>query len=145
MRIDYHTGVCFLFSLLMASGCSNEAQTRSVRVTGVVLAERKPLSGAVITFEPMEQTPGPKASTLIMNGRYQIDLAAGLQPGTHRVRISMLPPEINKRLDEAIGSQAASHKKPPVIATKYDSDSALTAKLSADQENQCDFSVEFRH
>jgi hypothetical protein len=116
-----------------------------VRVTGVVLADRKPLSGAVITFEPMYQTPGPKASSLIMNGRYQIDLAAGLQPGTHRVRISMLPPEINKRLDQAIGSQAANHKKPTVIATKYDSDSHLTAKLSADKENQCDFSVEFRH
>ncbi len=129
----------------MMSGCRNESRNRAVRVTGIITAEGKPLSGAVISFEPLELTPGPKASTLIMDGRYQFDLAAGLQPGTHRIRISMLPPEINKRLDEAVGVTTVDTKKPPVIALKYDSNSQLTAKLSEDKENQCNFSVEFRH
>ena len=128
-------------SLLLAAGCGHSAPSHA-RVSGSVHVDGRPISGAVITFEPIEQTGGPKASAVILDGRYTIESASRLHGGRYLVRISMLPgellTEIHSRVNDAFPPPGAE------IASNYDSDSNLRCNLSIDQTNELDFEVRLR-
>ncbi len=137
--------VTFFVCLTASSfGCSGRTDTASVVVFGSVTVAGQPLSGAVITFEPMEGTRGPKASNSVFNGQYRIDESAKLQPGKFRVRVSMIPPEMLKQLESTTSSTEFKEAAGRAIAAPFDTDSQLTAQLSAGSENQVDFQVAFR-
>ncbi|WP_145207764.1 carboxypeptidase-like regulatory domain-containing protein [Planctomycetes bacterium TBK1r] len=129
-----------LAMMLLTTGCTTPSQP-NVTATGTVHVSGEPLSGAVITLEPMRQTTGPNASAPVFDGRFQVPASAGLHGGTYRVRVAMIPAELLAKLPS---EQAAS--LPPadsVIDPSFDAESQLTCELKPDQPNALAFVVEF--
>jgi len=129
-------------SLLIASvpGCQ-PPEPSGVTASGTVSVGKQPLSAAVITLEPMRETTGPNASAAIFDGHFDFPPEAGLQGGSYRVRISLIPAELRRSLPP---EQAA--KAPPpeaVIAPKYDGESQLNCQLTPGEPNTLTFTVEF--
>jgi hypothetical protein len=120
------------FSLAICGGCG-DAAPNLVAVSGSITLDGQPLSGAIVTFEPLPGTPGPKASALVVDGNYRIEPAAQLQPGSFRVRVAMLPAEMLK----AVAPQAVGR----VVSPQFDADSKLSAQLEATAQNHADFAV----
>jgi hypothetical protein len=125
--------ILLLALTLFLAGCGQQ-NSETVSVAGSVTIAGQPLSGAVITFEPLPGTPGPKASSVVLDGQYRIEPSAGLRPGQFRVRISMLPSEML--------SSVAPDSAQLVIAAEFDSNSQLSADLKTTEPNQADFQVE---
>lgn len=129
-------GIVFLTSL----GCTNNDPL--VSVSGSVEVDGQPLSGANLSFDPQPGTSGPKITTAVFDGTYQIEESAGLQPGNYTVRITMIPRGI---LDNLPTDQLAKLPSPDaVVAKQFDTESELTATLDADDPNRCDFIVQFQ-
>ena len=125
---------------LLTTGCTTPSQP-NVTATGTVQVAGEPLSGAVITLEPMRNTTGPNASAPVFDGRFQVPASAGLHGGTYRVRVAMIPAEMLAKLP---AEQAAS--LPPagaVIDPLFDAESQLTCELKPYQANALAFAVEF--
>ena len=105
------------------------------------MVDGTPLSGAVITLEPLSGTPGPNASSHVFDGRFAFDADSGLLGGRYRVRIAMLPAEILQTLpDEQRG------KLPPknaVVDPRFDRNSKLECELSRGQANVFNFEITF--
>lgn len=70
--------------MVLAVGCGGEPRGD---VSGTVTFEGKPVAQGMISFENAE-TAGPPRNVPVRNGEYQATGAAGLVPGTYRVRIS---------------------------------------------------------
>ena len=112
-----------------------------VTATGSVSADGQPLSGAVISFEPMAATTGPNASAPIFDGTFNLPADAGLHGGTYRVRIAMMPSELLARLP---APQRSTLPEPGlVIDPRFDIDSRLTCELVAGEPNHLQFEVQF--
>lgn len=121
-------------------GCRSEPAL-SLSASGTVTADGRPLSGAVITFEPVSPTTGPNASVPVFDGKFVIPAEAELHGGTYRVRVAMIPAELRQNIP---AEQAGS--MPPddaVIDPAFDADSTLTCELVADQANTLSFAVDF--
>ena len=126
--------------MLMATGCGSPP-AQGVTAKGDVTVGDDPLSGAVITLEPMRGTAGPNASAAILDGHFEFAADAGLRGGRYRVRISMIPAEIRKGLPpEFAGSMPSADA---MIDPRYDGASELTCELTPDQTNKLTFTVEF--
>lgn len=134
------TACAMALASLLSAGCGGGSET-DVAVSGHVTAGQRPLSGAVITFEPMAGTSGPNASSLILNGDYEIKPTAGLHGGTYRVRVSMVPTEIRKTLADQVNEPLPSAKA--VIAPAFDHDSELQCELQHGENAHIDFKVQF--
>ena len=132
---------CFTASLLLLCvGCGDQNAT-AVTATGTVSVGNQPLSGAVITLEPIGNTTGPNASAAIFDGKFQFPADAGLHGGRYRVRFSMIPAGIIKTIPND-----GSVRLPPAdasIAPAYDLHSQLEWELLPQQGNESDFQVEF--
>jgi hypothetical protein len=113
-----------------------------VSVSGQVTVSGQPLSGAIISWEPIQGTPGPKASAPVFNGAYEIAPSAKLYPGQYRVRICMMPAEMLNLIqsEEPFNLPPAGR----AISREFDSDSQLTAELQLGTENRYDWEVKFQ-
>ncbi len=138
--MNYLRTIILSFAVLIASGCREEGN--AVSVSGKVTVSGQPLSGATITWEPMGATQGPKATASIFDGNYHVDQSANLQPGTFRVRISMLPAEILAKVELPNGQDLPAPNS--VIAKEFDSHSQLNVELAAGKENNFDCDVQFK-
>ncbi|QDV44624.1 hypothetical protein Enr13x_44920 [Stieleria neptunia] len=139
-NLPYSAATFCLTMVALAVGCTPPSQP-SVTATGTVHVGGEPLSGAVVTLEPMRQTTGPNASAPVFDGKFQVPAAAGLHGGTYRVRVAMIPAEL---LGGLPAQQAAS--LPPadaVIDPAFDAESQLTCELKPGQPNVLAFAVEF--
>lgn len=125
-------------------GCDRQGTTYSVSVTGRITVAGEPLSGAVITFQPIEGTSGPKASAPVFDGNYRIEPTAKLRPGTFLVRVSMLPPEMIKQLGPQLSIDSAAVNSGRVIAAQFDSESKTTVELHDNVENEFHWQVSYR-
>jgi len=126
--------------LLAILGCETSSSVTTT-ATGMVMADGEPLSGAVITLEPMGKTTGPNGSAPVFNGRFEIGNDAKLQGGTYRVRVSMLPTEIL----ESMRRSGVSETPPPgrVVAPAFDTDSVLTCELTRGPNDALTFDISF--
>ncbi|QEF99140.1 hypothetical protein Mal15_32000 [Stieleria maiorica] len=126
--------------LTVLVGCSSPTRP-SVSASGTVVVDGEPLSGAVITLEPMRGTTGPNASVPVFDGAFEIPASAALHGGTYRVHVAMIPAEILAGLPDP-----QSKSLPPagaVIDPAFDADSNLTCQLIPDQTNTLTFAVKF--
>lgn len=124
---------------LAITGCRS-GESGYATAEGTVTVDGRPVSGAVVTFEPLEGTGGPKASVPVIEGNYAVPVESRLVGGEYLVRISMIP-------DEMLGPMRVSLKDPfppagSVIAPAYDAQSTLQRSLIVDQPNRFDFEVE---
>lgn len=140
-------GVAVVFGVLLSAvvgvtlGCGG-ATPEYATVSGSVITDGRPVTGAVITFEPMGETGGPKASAAVIGGRYEISEDGRLEGGEYRVRISMMPDEFLTKLRE----EQPDAFPPPgsVIAREFDSASDLRRTLKQGEMNEHDFEIELR-
>ncbi len=131
--------ICLTSSLAFV-GCGDRP-TGGVAAHGTVTVDGRPLSGAVITMEPIEGTKGPNASAPVFEGKFQFTQQAGLLGGTYLARVSMIPPELRSKLPP---QQAATlPPKDAVISPDYDDRSSLRCELIQGQANELTFAVRF--
>ncbi|TWU66738.1 hydroxyisourate hydrolase [Crateriforma conspicua] len=126
--------------VIATPGC--ESQPTGLTAAGEVTAKGKPVSGVVITLQPVPPTQGPKATALVFDGRFEFGPDAGLTAGQYRVRFSLLPPEFRQAAPEEQRS-----KFPPVgsvIPAKFDSQSNEIWELKSDQENRSQYEITIR-
>ncbi len=127
-------------AVVTATGCGGDVAA-GLTVSGTVTCEGKPLSGAVVTLEPLPGTTGPNASAPVLDGKFRVESDAGLHGGSYRARFEMIPIELRK----AIPAEHAGNLPPDdaVIDPDYDANSKQTCKLVAEQENSLEFEIEF--
>ncbi|TWT49623.1 hypothetical protein Pla22_48200 [Rubripirellula amarantea] len=140
MRRVYKSLILALAISTCVVGCKDSASP-SVEATGIVMADGEPLSGAVVTLEPMRQTTGPNASVPVFDGKFEVPASAGLHGGLYRVRVAMIPAEIRK----SIPAEQATNLPPDdaMIDPAFDANSDLTCELKPDQANSLSFAVAF--
>ena len=133
---------CVFAALLLvaAVGCRGD-RVDAVTATGQVTVDGKPLSGATITFEPIDSTAGPSATVPIFAGRFDLASQAELRTGKFRVRIAMIPAEILASFPPE--QQTLLPPKDAVISPAFDANSTLTCTLQSDQPNKLHFEVGF--
>ena len=127
-------------SALLFTGC-REPNGSYAMVSGTVTVDGQPLSGAIVTFEPLDGTPGKNASASVFDGQFQISGDAQLHGGNYLARISMMPSGILRKLPDA-----QRQSLPPansVIDPAFDSNSRLRCTLAPGQENSLAFQIHF--
>jgi hypothetical protein len=123
------------------SGCQ-ENTVDAVTVAGTVNCGGKPLSGAIVTLDPMAGTSGPIASSAVFDGKFAIAADSALHGGRYVVRFSMLPPEMRKKLP---AEQAAKlPRECSVIGPEFDANSQLFCELAPNTKNELKFDIHFR-
>lgn len=130
----------FAFMVLFVVGCSKE-KPRGVTASGQVLVGDSPLTGAVVTLEPIAGTRGPNASAPVFGGQFEIGTETGLSGGKYRVRIAMMPPEIRSTIPADAG-----YELPPstaVIDPSFDANSRLACDLDSSSSSKLQFTVHF--
>jgi hypothetical protein len=73
-----------LLALLAPAGCGGKVAS----VSGSVTLDGTPVESGLITFTPVEGTPGSGARAQIAKGAYAIDSSMAAAPGTYRVEIA---------------------------------------------------------
>ncbi|WP_148080561.1 DUF4198 domain-containing protein [Roseimaritima ulvae] len=100
--------------ILLAAGCGNGAAFPTAQVSGQVLCEGQPVSGAMVYFEPLRS--GDQASAMVgkqgfaftdSEGRYVISTYApgegdGAVVGKHRVRVGRGDAECDCSMNEEV-------------------------------------------
>jgi hypothetical protein len=121
-------------------GCGQESAS-GVPAAGRIDVDGQPLSGAVVTFEPIGETTGPNASVAIWKGEFEVQPEAGLHGGNYRVRVSLLPPEVRSELP--VDGAVELPPKDAVIDPAFDAQSQLTCELNTESDNRLQFSVRY--
>ena len=129
------------------SGCDGSGGNELPRaaVTGSVSLNGKPLQEGVISFVPIEGTPGPKTSVSITEGRFSAGAAQGPVVGTHRIEIqstddggyAMDDEEAFQKLRQAGVRRIEVVRVPPI----YNSRSTLTEIVTAEGPNEFTFEL----
>ncbi|MCC9603640.1 hypothetical protein LOC67_24085 [Stieleria sp. JC731] len=132
--------LCSLSLCIALAGCTKELSV-GIQAGGTVTVDGKPLSGAVMTFEPMGSTTGPSASAPIFGGSFRLTDDNGLHGGKYRIRISMIPAGILRSIPKE--QQVGLPPSDSVIAPEYDGKSKLEWTLLPDQDNTLEFDVSF--
>lgn len=135
-----HRCLGWIVLLVALAGCSSENEV-GIAVRGKVTVGGQPLSGAVITLEPLRGTLGPNASASIFDGQFSFRPDAGMVGGRYRVRIAMLPTEILQALPA--DQREKLPKKNAVVDPNFDRNSNLVCELTRGQENVLEFDINF--
>jgi hypothetical protein len=130
-------GLAILLCGLAGFGCgSPPPPLPPAEVDGVVTYDGQPVGPGIITFTPL--SGGEGGGGIVMDGKYRVNVKAGLHPGQYRVEIRWAKPTGEKR-------EASYGQSPDVLAeglpAKYNAESVLTAEL-AEGKNVVDFNLE---
>lgn len=133
---------CFVIACLAlaCAGCSDASKSFAA-ASGTITAAGRPLSGAVVTFEPLAGTTGPNASVGVFDGKFDVPASSELHGGTYRVRVEMMPSELLAAIP-----QPQQKSLPPtgsVIAPAYDVNSQMQCDLRPGQNDALSYEVEF--
>ncbi|MCD0459882.1 hypothetical protein [Roseiconus lacunae] len=127
--------------VLAVTGCNREERPVATG-SGSVKADDKPVSGIIISLQPLPPTTGPKATAPVFNGKFEFGEQANLHGGKYRVRFTALP--------SSLLSQVPPESSEGIIAPgqsihpDYDVNSTETWELKPGEENTADFEVEFQ-
>jgi len=137
----YSQALLLYLSLVMVIGCRSEPTGESVH--GRVTIAGEPMLEGLITFQPIEETTGPKISTMIENGEYSVSPSEGIHAGLFRVEILGMPPGVK--------AMASGEHQPQLVprgptlyrevAAEFNFHSQLRAVLRSGVDNRLDFQV----
>lgn len=122
------------------TGCSKK-DPEGTSASGTVLAGDTPLTGALITLEPIGATKGPNASAPVFGGQFEIGPDQGLLGGKYRVRLAMIPAELRSTIPKDSGYEIPPSNS--VIDPSFDANSQLTCDLPPGINSELKFSVRF--
>ena len=125
------------------AGCAESSDTGTVRATGVVTFDGKPLAGANVTFFPAAAGNSGLASQALTDneGRFELGTYAGggkFKPG---IALGQYAVVVTKLDTAAIRNTLSPPKN--LLPRKYASQqtSMLTADVNADRENDFSFAL----
>jgi len=127
--------ICLVAGL---AGCGGGGAKR-YGVSGVVKWRGKPLDQGAITFLAEDPSLGSGGGALIKDGQYRIEAKEGLLPGRYKVMVTSVDPK----------NQTPDPDSPPGylpvpkdrIQPKYNTQTTLTAEVTAEGKNSFDFEV----
>ncbi len=129
-----------LVALVAIAGCSNEPAT-SIEVQGMVTVEGRPFYEGLITFVPLDGTPGSKISVPIEASRYVINQEHGLQIGEYAVEVYGMPPAVKAMVTgQPIEHQESGYRE---VAMEFNSQTTLRAPIH-EGANEHNFDVRYR-
>lgn len=139
--------VAALLVCLALAGCGGAQSIGRKAVTGTVSMDGKPMDYGSINFQPIEgNSKQIGAGAVVENGAYSIPADQGLTPGKYRVVITSPTggkpsgPQKGESPEEAMkrAGTPPTERLPP----KYNSESELTAEVTASAPPKFDFKVE---
>jgi hypothetical protein len=131
-----------VFVLPQLAGCGASDNLPREAVSGAVAVEGKPLKSGLITFLPNEPNTPTQGGTLVLEGKYSIPKTQGLVPGKYRVVITSpedKPEVIVDKTNNMPGMPPVPAKE--VIPKQYNSESLLTAEVTAGGKNVFEFNL----
>lgn len=125
--------------LLLLAGCGT-GQPAFQEVSGRVTFQKQPLRKGLIEFVPANPG-GTSAGAIIRDGQYTVRPAAGLLPGSYRVKIV---PNVPARADWEESPPGNSSRSLPAIQIpeKYNVKTILTAEVKTDGKQTIDFQLD---
>jgi hypothetical protein len=126
------------FVSLLATGIGCGPSDPREAVSGTVTLDGKPLDQGTIEFVPTAQ--GVLSGGVISGGKFDVPADRGLPPGTYTVRIYSADPPSGATASPDPGGGGypmAKDRIPP----KYNSESNVTAEVTAGGENHFTFEV----
>jgi hypothetical protein len=132
-------GLLCIGLLVGLSGCPG-GEARRFAVSGTVKWQGKALDQGTITFLPEDPSLGSGGGAMIQDGHYSIPAKPGLLPGRYKVALSSADPK--KALDPNADPGAPGPVYKDRVQPKYNSQTTLTAEITADGKNNFDFEVQ---
>jgi hypothetical protein len=121
-----------VFAMVFATGgCGRD--TERLPLTGTVSWQGQPLEKGSIVFVPTAGHRGPKIGARIVDGGYTIEAQRGATPGAYRVEVRSDSGEHPHSPTDARPPARAATANKMVIPPEYNSQSRLTAAVSAEQ------------
>lgn len=130
----------FIASLFCLTGCA-ESGRGGLEVCGSVELDGQPMSSGSIVFVPLAS--GHKAAGEIASGAFHIAASDGPIPGSYRIEV--YAPELSSvPWDDPLAFARSAPGIPPsnAIAAQFNTQSMLTADVTADGDNQFSFEVQ---
>jgi len=127
--------------MMLTSGCGEDDGLPRQAVSGAVTFDGKPLATGSIQFQPdgSADQGAVGAGAVIQDGRYAVDQAKGLTPGSYKVVILSHDSTIQIEEDAPGGGVRLP---PELIPPQYNVNSTLTVAVSEGKENVFDFPLE---
>jgi hypothetical protein len=123
-------------------GCGESDKLPREAIKGSVTIEGTPLKSGLITFVPNESNTPTQGGAVVLEGKYTIPKNQGLVPGKYRIIITSpedKPEIIFDKTNNAPGLPPIPAKE--VIPRQYNSESLLTADITAGGKNEFDFNL----
>jgi hypothetical protein len=123
-------------ALLMTVGCTGQSRRP---VNGTVTFKGTPVKNGVIRFLS-KNPPGPAGGAVIVDGRYDIPAAQGINAGTYSVFISYPGPPAKRTREEV--EAGASTRAQELLPAKYNTETTLQAEIKSSGNEPVDFRLE---
>jgi len=127
--------------LLTLPGCGkNQLQTKVVH--GTITFQGDKVDTGVISFVPIDGTPGPTTGTMIDNGQYRIDTRGGVPVGKHRVEIDARK-KTGNQVEEDDGSGLRLVDETVTVGPPHyaGDQSPLVMEVTADSDGRIDIEI----
>ena len=140
--------VFMLLPICFSVGCG-QVPVSGEWIEGSVTVDKQPLAEGIITFVPLSGTTGGKITATIVDGKYRIDAAEGLEVGKFRVEIMGLPPGIKAMAEgKHLASSESFHSRGPreayrEIDAEFNKQSKLGCTIVHGMVNSADFDVRY--
>lgn len=144
MKFSSLSCVLLLAGAVLISGCGPDGPRREIH--GTVTFDGKPLAAGWIRFESLPEQPTCNESAQILNGAYTVKGLGGLLPGKYKVIITAdaanaAPPNENVMPGTPVEEKKAAPTAVQALPSRYNTNSELTAEISATQTEPIDFQL----
>lgn len=125
------------FLLFVGCGGSGDPLNRQA-VSGEVTLSNQPLDTGSISFDPQDRENGRPGGATIEGGKFTLDRARGLPPGTYTVRVNSADAN-----EMAVGEPGESRRvlAKERIPSKWNSKSEQTITVVDGEENSFQFAI----
>lgn len=133
-RSSLYPFIIGLVCLMTSTGCNSQPST--VKATGKVILDSKPVSNAEVLFESLEKNGFSAMGITDTNGIFNLKLAdgvLGIVPGNYHVSITTF-----KRGDPKEGIPDT----PEIIPVEYNERSNVEVTVTSENNNQFNFEIE---
>jgi hypothetical protein len=110
-----------------------------VALKGTITYQGAPIKEGSIQFEPTDAAQSYSAGAVVKDGSYSISADKGLLPGKYSVKISAPEAGGAPSPDQAPGAFNLAKERLPA---KYNTQTKLTAEITAANPNQVDFKLD---